>query len=149
MSPPRAHRIVPGWSTLPSLYPVTQDCFPNTFHCLLFSHQCHFCFSVVYLVFHNSFFFQFFFPVTSSKSQLTISLLRLSQWHPTVYNIKSKLAWVADRYQVLLYLRPCASQPPHLSLSSPSAKALYMWLINHTVSLNLCTCYFTQRMTVS
>lgn len=35
--------------------------FPNTFHCLLFSHQCHFCFPVVYLVFHNSFFFQFFF----------------------------------------------------------------------------------------
>ena len=108
-------------------------------------------FPVVYLVFHNSFHFSSFLPVTSSKSQLTISLLRLFQWHPTVYNIKSKPAWVADGYQVLLYLRPRSLQPPHLSLSLPSAKALYIdtWLTNHTVSLNLCTCYFTRRMAVS
>ena len=108
-------------------------------------------FPVLYLVFHNSFHFGSFLPVTPSKAQLTISLLRLFQWHPTVYNIKSKLAWVTDGYQILSYLRPRALQPPHLSLSLPSAKALWidMWLTNHTVSLNLCTCYFTQRLAVS
>lgn len=123
--------------------------FPNIFHCLLFSHQCHFCFPVVYLVFHNSFFFQFFFSTYFIKISAYYFSPEIISVAPHCLQYQVQLAWVADGYQVLLYLRPHAFQPPHLSLSSPAAKALYMWLTNHTISLNLCTCYFTQRMTVS
>ena len=154
-SPSQNFRIVLRLPILSSLHPVTQDSVSQIpLICSLDSTinvtSVVQAFPMVYSVFHNSFSLCSLPPVSSSKSHLVI-FLELFQWHSLVYNIKSKLAWVADGCQVLLYLRPPALQTPHSLLSSPSADTLwyYTCVTNLAASLNLCTCYSTQRMIIS
>lgn len=154
-SPSQNFRIVLRLPILSSLHPVTLDSVSQIpLICSLDSTvnvtsvvQAS---PTVYSAFHDSFSLCSLLLVSSSKSHL-ILFLELFQWHSLVYNIKSKLAWVEDGCQVLLYLRPPPIQTPYLLLSSSSADTLryYTCVTNLTVALNLCTCYSTQRTITS